>query len=85
MRELHDFRLEIDEIDAQLVSLFERRMAVSKEIGAYKKEHMLDVYDPKREQEILDSRLALLVNSDYKQGLLDFFKLIMEYSRKQQI
>ena len=30
MKDLHDCRAEIDEIDAQLVSLFERRMAASR-------------------------------------------------------
>ena len=37
--ELKDLREEIDQIDAQLVQLFSKRMAISAQVAAYKKEH----------------------------------------------
>ena len=38
-------RQEIDSIDSQIFDLFEQRLTVAKQIGAYKKEHELSVLD----------------------------------------
>ena len=38
MRELSEIRVEIDEIDNQMLDLFKRRMDCAKEVGCYKKE-----------------------------------------------
>ena len=43
MADLSDYRKEIDEIDHQLVPLFEQRMEVVRKVAAYKKEHNLPV------------------------------------------
>ena len=47
--QLETLRQEIDSIDAQIFDLFEQRIAVAKQIGAYKKEHGLTVLDSSRE------------------------------------
>ena len=39
MRELESCRREIDEIDAELVRLFERRMGVCRDVALYKQAH----------------------------------------------
>lgn len=46
MRELAQCRKEIDEIDRQLAALFEQRMAVCREVGAYKREHGFQCWMP---------------------------------------
>ena len=51
--ELQELRTEIDRIDDELVKLFARRMAVSQQIGDYKRENRLPVYVPSREREKL--------------------------------
>ncbi len=51
--ELKDLRCEIDRIDDQLVKLFVQRMEISAQVAAYKKEHQLPIFVPKREQEKL--------------------------------
>ena len=51
--EIHEIRKQIDEIDDVMLSLFLRRMELSKEIAAYKKSHGLPVADKQREREIL--------------------------------
>lgn len=48
-----DYRREIDEIDAQMVDLFARRMAAVQGIAAYKKENDLPIRDACREREKL--------------------------------
>ena len=45
-------RAEIDEIDSYLTKLFLRRMQFCGEIGHYKKENDIRVYDEDREKEV---------------------------------
>ena len=46
--ELQELRSKIDEIDAQLTRLFEARMDVAAEIGAWKRENHMPVLDTAR-------------------------------------
>lgn len=57
------FRKQIDEFDMELIAILKKRMAVSKEIGKYKKECGLPVYDPVREKAVID-KLKILAD-DY--------------------
>ena len=47
-----ELRGQIDEIDRQLIELFERRMDVAREIGAVKREHNLGIRNERREMEV---------------------------------
>ena len=51
--DLAEARAQIDEIDRQLVDLFCRRMAVSRDVAAWKKEKGLPLTDPERERQKL--------------------------------
>ena len=51
--DLAQYRRQIDDIDAALLELFCKRMAVSAQIADYKALHRLPVYMPQREQEKL--------------------------------
>ncbi|MDR1778566.1 MAG: bifunctional chorismate mutase/prephenate dehydratase [Clostridiales Family XIII bacterium] len=53
-KELESYRGRIDEIDTQIVDLFTQRMHLAKEVGIYKQENNLSLYDPDREQEIVE-------------------------------
>lgn len=55
---LASLRKQIDEMDDQLMDLLTRRMRVSREIAAYKKEHNMGVVQTGRYTEILDKRGA---------------------------
>ena len=58
MSELDALRRRIDEIDAQLVALFEQRMAVTQKVGEYKQANGIPVLDVGRERQVLEkSRL----------------------------
>ena len=82
--DINDLRLEIDEINEQLLSLFERRMDIVKEIGRYKKQRKLPVKDPERERQILSgmcekTRPEL---SEYVQTLfLSLFEVSSNYQK----
>lgn len=50
--ERRSFRQKIDDIDLKIAELFDERMALSEEIGKYKKENNLPLSDKNREEEI---------------------------------
>ena len=50
--DIDSIRTQIDELDNQLLDIFNRRAALALQIGEIKKERQLAVYDPKREQRI---------------------------------
>jgi chorismate mutase len=56
--EMLGLRENIDKIDEELVALFGRRMKITKEIGDYKREHNLAIYDAGREQSIVKAAVG---------------------------
>ena len=54
MDALEHARAEIDEVDAQLAALFERRMAAVLQVAEYKRAHGLPIFDPARAAAVLD-------------------------------
>jgi len=47
-----EIRAEIDDLDRQLLKIFNRRAELALAIGALKKERGLPIYDPEREKRI---------------------------------
>ena len=47
-------RIEIDEIDQQLMELFEKRMSLSKSVVEYKIANHLEIFQPEREREVIE-------------------------------
>lgn len=75
-------RQQIDELDNRLMELLTKRMRISREIAAYKKEHSMAVVQTARYSEILDKRAA--------QGVLcgmdaDFIKSIYEHIHEESV
>ena len=81
-QQLQDFRLQLNELDDALMKILERRFEVCRRIGKYKKEQGMLVEDPKREQEIIDSKIESSGLSPIFIG--DLFKLIMNESKRLQ-
>ena len=84
MDELERLRKEIDEIDAGIVRLFERRMAVTEQIGRYKQKNGLPVLDNRRQQEVLESKAALPEDPSLRADVVMLYETIMGLSRRQQ-
>ena len=84
MSTLEELRAQIDDIDAQMVALFEQRMNVTRQVGEYKKEHGMPVLDRGREAEVLAKKESMLKNPYLKTEVKDFFSSIMAISRRQQ-
>lgn len=74
-------RAEIDEVDDEIVSLLARRLAIAGNIGAHKTALGMDILQPQRWVEILETRseLASKLGLD-KQFILDYLDLMHKQS-----
>jgi len=79
-------RKQVDELDNELMNLLSKRMRVCREIGQYKKEHNMTVFQANRYSEILDKRGAqgsLLGMSP--EFIAQVFESVHEESVRQQV
>lgn len=84
MSNLKEYRKEIDLIDEEIITLFERRMDVVRKVGEYKKENNLEILNSKREEEVIEKNINNLKNKKYKDAGRKLFEKIMELSREIQ-
>ena len=82
--DLAESRKKIDEIDKEIVRLFQKRMGVATDVAAYKRSTGKKVLDPKRDEEKIESLRALGKDEFNKMGIEDLFRQIMSISRKYQ-
>jgi len=81
---LDELRGKIDQIDDELLHLFEERMRAVAEVAAYKEEQDLPVVDKKRESEKLGA-IAEKVSPELEAYAHIFFDTLFELSRSQQV
>ncbi len=55
MKEIENKRKDIDKIDEELIALLNERAKIAREIGYLKKDQELEVYQPEREQQIIEN------------------------------
>ncbi|SOC42127.1 chorismate mutase [Salinicoccus kekensis] len=79
-----ELRREIDEIDRELMRLFEKRMQVSEEIAQYKYSRDIAVFDSSREKEVIAKNVSLIEKQELKLYGELFIKNLMGLSRKHQ-
>lgn len=84
MNKLENARLIINEIDKKMIELFKERMAAVKDVAIYKKENNLDVFDSKREKELIDKNLGLLNDIELNDYYLTFLNGILKSSKDYQ-
>lgn len=84
MVDLMECRKRIDEIDRQMVELFEKRMELAMDIAAYKKSVGKPIFDAAREEEKLATLRELTQNEFNRKAIADLFKQIMSMSRRLQ-
>lgn len=78
---IESLRNEIDNIDAEIVSLLNKRYNYCIAIGELKKNNLIQVLDSSREQKIID---RLNTMSEYPGMVETLWPVIMEYSRNLQ-
>jgi len=81
--DINKLREQIDQIDTDLVKLFNQRMEVAANVADYKKENNLPIFDPARERELL-GKIADAADEETRVSLLALYNLILELSRTHQ-
>ncbi|MDR0297883.1 MAG: chorismate mutase [Streptococcaceae bacterium] len=82
MENLETLRSQIDALDAEISKLLERRLALVSNISKVKKTAGKAIYDPAREQEVIDK--LPVENPEYAYPVADTFRDIMRHSRDFQ-
>lgn len=84
MLDLGQLRVQLDEIDSQLVKLYEDRMELCRQVGEYKLETGKRILDKEREKQKIQAVSALAHNDFNRTGISELFEQIMAMSRKLQ-
>ena len=84
MEDLKQLRQQINDIDQEMVKLFERRMKVSSKIGQFKRENNLPIYDKKREEQVLKRNCSLLKDTSLNDYYRIFQNQLMDLSKQYQ-
>ena len=82
--ELIDLRNNIDEIDSSILKLFEKRMAVCRQVAQYKKENNLPIFQGGRENEVIERIKSKTSDENLKNGTATLFTTIMDISKHLQ-
>lgn len=80
---LNEIRNEIDQMDREMLDLFQKRMNLCRQVAAYKKANNMQVFQEAREQQILD-KMENLAEEDMKSGARALFTVIMDISKQLQ-
>lgn len=84
MKDLTEIRGELDQVDREIVYLFEKRMALAAQVAHYKIGAGLPVLDASREEAVLASRSAMLEDPRFTQDVRTLFECLMALSRGEQ-
>jgi chorismate mutase len=82
VRELRD---QVNEVDRELIRALNERARIVQEIMALKAEAGAPVYDPKREEEILQRVVEQNMGPIYDSSMRDIFELILHRIRDLEI
>lgn len=81
--DINELRSQVDEIDAELINAFARRMDVSTKLAEYKKENNLPVYDPARERQKLHE-ITDKMPEELRTYAAALYSLLFDLSRSHQ-
>ncbi len=84
MSKLDDNRNKINVLDRELAALFEKRMQCVAEIAEEKSKIVKNVFDPDREKFVIENAVSAVSDEKLKDYTVEFFKDIMEVSKKYQ-
>ena len=79
---LNELRAQIDKLDDELLELLSRRMRISCEIGRYKKEHGMPIFQAQRYEQILERRAAQAVQMGMGR---EFMRSILQFIHEESV
>lgn len=80
--DISDWRSKIDELDLQLLQMLSERAKCAIEIGKIKRKRNMRVYDPKREEQIIQMALEHNNGPLDGEGVRRLFERIIDESRR---
>ncbi len=83
-QDLIELRSRIDQIDREIVRLYEERMQVTDEVGEFKIRTGRKVYDKDRERAKIETVKGLAQSDFTRKGVAELFSQLMSMSRKRQ-
>lgn len=83
-QDLEIIRENIDKVDKQLVELLEKRIELVKEVGLYKSQRGLPVYDGNREEKVIEKYKSYLKNDIYYEYIEELCYNIMKVCKDVQ-
>lgn len=84
MKNLKQCRKKLDAIDKKIIKLFEKRMAVIKDVANYKQQNNLPVLDKERENAMFERNLNRFTNQELKKYYGDILKAYTGVSKQYQ-
>ena len=84
MATLAELRVQIDAVDDEIVRLFEERVRLGGEVGDYKIQNGMKIFDRQREQDKLKDVTDKASTEFNKKGVRELFEQLMAMSRKVQ-
>lgn len=84
MKDLQQCRQEIDEIDQQLIKLFEQRMNVSKDVVTYKLAHGMEIFQPEREKAVIEKNAQRMNDPMLQEYARNFIQDVMDVGKSYQ-
>ncbi|MBR1812438.1 MAG: prephenate dehydratase [Lachnospiraceae bacterium] len=82
--DLKDLRLKIDEVDNQMIALFQQRLDICRDIAEVKLQAGRPVQDLERERQKIEALREKAVNDFNEEGVVELFNQVMSISRKLQ-
>lgn len=80
MQDIKTSRAGINEIDAKMAELFEKRMELCREVALYKKDNGLSVRDDEREAQVVSKNSGYIQNSEIVPYYQDFIRSTIDVS-----
>lgn len=84
MATLEELRVQLDEVDNEIVKLYEKRMSICEKVGEYKVGCGRKVFDRQRENNKLADVAGKVSTEFNKKGIKELYQQLMSMSRKLQ-
>lgn len=84
MDTLEKYRNQMNRIDQEMARLFLQRMKLSIQIGNYKREKRLPIFQKERENIVLEKVKQIASTAEEKKYMEDFFLYLMKLSKEVQ-
>lgn len=81
---LDEARKIINEVDAEMAGLFEKRMRAAEMVAEFKSTHGMKILDPRREQEVINKGAERINDEVLRSYYIEFLKNTMAISRSYQ-